>query len=65
MYRGTNISIIVCLLRFAELFACVAFRISLLAMVFTVFILFFTFAEAYHDLFDSTMALRNTFYAKS
>ena len=37
------------LLQFAELFDCVAFRISL-------------FAEVYHESFDSTMALRNTFY---
>ena len=43
-----KISIIVCLLQFAELFACVLFGISL-------------FAEVYHEFFDSTIALRNIF----
>ena len=43
IFQGTQISIIACLFRFAELFACVTFRISLFAEVFT----FFTFTMNY------------------
>ena len=103
-FRETKISIIVFLLQFAELFACVTYQISTVAdrgqVTFfiwiyrprdkaihrainpnretlhvlygppyishfaEVFIVFNTFAEVYHELFHSTVALRNTVYVK-
>ena len=55
IFQGTQISTTACLLQFAELFACVTFCRGFN---------FFMFVEAYHELFDSTVTLRDTVYLK-
>ena len=57
-FREPKLAQIACLLRFAELFVSVTFRISLFAEV----LIFLTFIEAYHELFDFTVTLTNNVY---